>query len=136
MRVQGWYSPKAFHTINPSLIFGLSPQQNDFRIKTIKNSRYSHSKQNEFSAEKINIGGWLFLILVAVGFLGLILATLSKLRSRDQNLKILAIYIATQIPVLFIYHMHLSVGGMADRIYWIMFGYMMVLINTNQRESP
>ena len=82
------------------------------------------------------IGGWLFLILVAVGFLGLILATLSKLRSRDQNLKILAIYIATQIPVLFIYHMHLSVGGMADRIYWIMFGYMMVLINTNQRESP
>ncbi len=81
------------------------------------------------------IGGWLFLILVAVGFLGLILATLSKLRSRDENLKILAIYIATQIPVLFIYHMHLSVGGMADRIYWIMFGYMMVLINTNQRES-
>lgn len=81
------------------------------------------------------IGGWLLLIVVAVGFLGLILATFSKLRSRDQNLKILAIYVATQIPILFIYHMHLSVGGMADRIYWIMFGYMMVLINTNRRES-
>ena len=81
------------------------------------------------------LGGWLLLVLVAVGFLGLILATFSKLRGRDANLKVLAIYVATQIPILFIYHMHLSVGGMADRIYWIMFGYMMVLINTNRRES-
>ena len=30
----------------------------------------------------------------------------------------------TQIPIIFIYHIHLSMGGIADRIYWIIFGYM------------
>ena len=35
---QGWYSAKTFPTINPSLIFGLSPSATPFRNKNNKNS--------------------------------------------------------------------------------------------------
>ncbi len=72
------------------------------------------------------IGGFGFIILVFVGFIGLIAVSFKKLRSAAPEFKILAIYVLTHIPILFIYHVHLSLGGMADRFYWIVIGYMMI----------
>lgn len=72
------------------------------------------------------IGGFGFIILVFMGFVGLIVVSFKKMRSAPPEFKILAIYLLTHIPVLFIYHMHLSLGGMADRFYWIVIGYMMI----------
>ena len=48
------------------------------------------------------------------------------LNIKNNHLKILAIYFLSQIPILLIYHVHLSLGGMADRLYWIVFGYIML----------
>lgn len=72
------------------------------------------------------IGGLGFVVLVFVGFIALIVVSFKKLRSAQPEFKILAIYLLTHIPILFIYHMHLSIGGMADRFYWIVVGYMMI----------
>lgn len=72
------------------------------------------------------IGGIGFIALIFVGFGGLIAVSFQKLRSAPSEFKILAIYILTHIPILFIYHVHLSLGGMADRFYWIVIGYMMI----------
>jgi hypothetical protein len=79
------------------------------------------------------IGGIGFIVLVFIGFAGLIAVSFQKLRSAPPEFKILAIYILTHIPILFIYHVHLSVGGMADRFYWIVIGYMM--INVRKQNS-
>ena len=70
------------------------------------------------------IGGWGLMVITVILLLGLTVAALKKLKSKNDALKIIAIYILTQIPLLVIYHVHLSVGGIADRIYWIAFGYM------------
>lgn len=72
------------------------------------------------------IGGVGFIAIIFFGFSGLIAMSLQKLRSAPPEFKILAIYVLTHIPILFIYHVHLSLGGMADRFYWIVFGYMMI----------
>ncbi len=70
------------------------------------------------------IGGWGFILLTLIAFIGLFLNSLRALFSKNAAMKILAVYLITHLPILFIYHMHLSLGGIADRIYWIVFGYM------------
>lgn len=72
------------------------------------------------------IGGWGFIFLSLVGFLVLFLATFKTMFSKNLALRLLAIYMLTSMPILLIYHMHLSLGGIADRIYWIVIGYMAV----------
>lgn len=72
------------------------------------------------------IGGIGFVVLILIGLTSLIVISFKKLRSASAEFKILAIYILTHIPILFIYHVHLSLGGMADRFYWIVIGYMMI----------
>ncbi|MFN3453514.1 MAG: O-antigen ligase family protein [Pseudobdellovibrio sp.] len=72
------------------------------------------------------IGGIFFIVIVALGFLILIFKSMQKLKSKDPVYKVMAIYMITQLPILFIYHMHLSMGGMADRVYWLIVGYMCI----------
>ena len=70
------------------------------------------------------VGGWGFIVITTVLLISLFVACLIKLRSKNYAIRILAIYALSQIPILIIYHVHLSIGGIADRIYWIVFGYM------------
>lgn len=72
------------------------------------------------------IGGWGFILLSCFGFAALTVSTIRSLKSKSDSMKILAIYMLTQLPILFIYHVHLSIGGIADRIYWIVFGYLAI----------
>jgi len=44
--------------------------------------------------------------------------------SNNTAMQIFGIYGVVQIPILIIYHWHLSLGGMADRFYWLVFGYL------------
>lgn len=70
------------------------------------------------------LGGWGLIFITVLGFSALTIATLKTLLSKSDALKIVSIYVLTHLPILFIYHIHLSVGGIADRIYWIAFGYI------------
>ena len=66
------------------------------------------------------------VLLCAVGFCALGVASFRSLFSKSDAIKIISIYILTHLPILLIYHMHLSIGGIADRMYWIFFGYMTI----------
>lgn len=81
------------------------------------------------------IGGWGFVLIVLCGFAGLIIYSFKKLKEASPEFKIMAIYILTHAPILFIYHMHLSLGGMADRFYWIFIGYMMIHISKPRAQQ-
>ncbi len=70
------------------------------------------------------VGGWGLIILTSIMMISLFVASLKSLRSKNYAIRILAIYALSQIPILIIYHLHVSIGGIADRIYWIVFGYM------------
>ncbi len=70
------------------------------------------------------IGGWGLIAMTTIFMLALLVAGLKSLKSKNAALKIIAIYTLSQIPLLIIYHLHFSIGGIADRIYWIVFGYM------------
>lgn len=70
------------------------------------------------------VGGWPFLIWTGVFLLLLLMFSFKALLSEDLVLQIFGIYAVVQIPILIIYHWHLSLGGMADRFYWLVFGYL------------
>lgn len=91
--------------------------------KQVGNYNANKDPHNLFISAGV-VGGWGLIALTAFGFFALILASLKSLMSKNLSIRILAIYMLTQIPIIFIYHIHLSMGGIADRIYWIIFGYM------------
>ncbi len=52
--------------------------------------------------------------------------TFLRLQAKDEALKMIAIYMVTQLPIIFIYHVHISIGGIADRIYWLVIGFLAI----------
>lgn len=84
------------------------------------------------------IGGWPLLGLSAIALLLLLIGTLKALSSRDLYKRQVAIYLASHIPILVIYHVHLSLGGMADRLYWLVFGFVAasLLLSPESQNSP
>lgn len=70
------------------------------------------------------VGGWFFICWTVVFVVMLLVLSLRALVSSDTVMQIFGIYGVVQIPILIIYHWHLSLGGMADRFYWLVFGYL------------
>lgn len=70
------------------------------------------------------IGGWPLLILSGIALVFMLLGSLKALTSFDISKRQVAIYLLAHIPILVIYHIHLSIGGMADRLYWMVFGFV------------
>lgn len=70
------------------------------------------------------VGGWPLLVLaiMALGFM--VIGSLKALKSFDMSKRQVAVYLVSHIPILVIYHVHLSIGGMADRLYWMVFGFV------------
>lgn len=108
---------------NEWLGLGLLSKYGSTDEKSVGNYSANKDPHNLFISAGV-IGGWGLVTLTAFGFLSMILASLKSLLSKDKALQVIAIYVLTQIPIIFIYHIHLSMGGIADRIYWIVFGYM------------
>lgn len=70
------------------------------------------------------IGGWPFLVWTIV-LLCLLLGSLLYLlffTAQSDEARIWQNYLVCHLPILVIYHWHLSIGGMADRFYWLAFG--------------
>lgn len=70
------------------------------------------------------IGGWPLLVLAAISLILMVVGSLKALLSFDISKRQVAIYLLSHIPILIIYHVHLSIGGMADRLYWMVFGFI------------
>lgn len=76
------------------------------------------------------IGGWPLVILSAIGLIFMFLGSLKALKVANLAKRQVAIYLLSHIPILVIYHIHLSIGGMADRLYWLVFGFVAASIAT------
>ncbi|WP_413559909.1 O-antigen ligase family protein [Bdellovibrio sp. HCB209] len=70
------------------------------------------------------VGGWPLLILAAIALGFMTIGSLKALKSFSIAKRQVAIYLLAHIPILVIYHIHLSIGGMADRMYWMVFGFV------------
>jgi hypothetical protein len=70
------------------------------------------------------IGGWPMLAMSVVALVFMTIGSLKALTTRDVPKRLVAIYLLSHIPILVIYHIHLSLGGMADRMYWLVFGFV------------
>lgn len=81
------------------------------------------------------IGGWPFMIVVTIGFLLMIAGSLRGIIKGDENTKVVGIFLLSHIPVFVIYHVHLSLGGMGDRMYWLIFGYLALKLGRDTKNT-
>jgi O-antigen ligase len=77
------------------------------------------------------IGGYPLLVLSGIGYLFLILGAIRGMMNKDVNQKLLGLFLLAHLPVFVIYHAHFSLGGMGDRLYWLVFGYLGILRQTD-----
>lgn len=81
------------------------------------------------------IGGLPLLILSLIAVLFMIIGALKALGRQGIANRQVAVYLLAHIPILIIYHVHLSIGGMADRLYWLVFGFMAVTVTSCKSEN-
>ncbi|MCR9205728.1 MAG: O-antigen ligase family protein, partial [Halobacteriovoraceae bacterium] len=93
--------------------------------KGIKVSGYNSFKDphNLFISAGV-IGGWPLLILSVVGYLLMIYGAINGMLSASYDMRIMGIFLFSHLLVFVIYHAHFSLGGMGDRMYWLVFGYL------------
>jgi len=70
------------------------------------------------------VGGWPLLLLSIVSILLFAIACFKKILRGSHFEQVIGVYLLSHIPILLIYHAHLSLGGMADRLYWLAFGFL------------
>jgi O-antigen ligase len=70
------------------------------------------------------IGGYPLFIYAIIGYLLMVLGAFKGMPQQSPERKILGLFLLSHLPVFIIYHAHFSLGGMADRIYWLIFGYL------------
>lgn len=70
------------------------------------------------------IGGYPLLVLSIIGYLMMMVAVLKGLRETDPYRQTMALFLLAHLPVFVIYHASFSLGGMGDRLYWLVFGYL------------
>lgn len=70
------------------------------------------------------IGGYPLFLFAILGYLLMIAGAIKGLNQNNPNRQILGLFLLSHLPVFVIYHAHFSLGGMADRIYWLVFGYL------------
>lgn len=70
------------------------------------------------------IGGYPLFILAIIGYIMMVFAAFRGINQQDPNRVILGLFLLSHLPVFVIYHAHFSLGGIADRIYWLVFGYL------------
>ncbi len=79
------------------------------------------------------IGGYPLLIFSLLAFLILLIGSLRSLQSSMVEKQLIGLFLISHLPVFLIYHAHFSLGGMADRIYWLFFGYLGKNIKLNEQ---
>lgn len=80
------------------------------------------------------IGGWPLLVLAGISLILMVVGSFKALLSFDISKRQVAIYLLSHIPILVIYHIHLSIGGMADRLYWMVFGFIAASVSRTGKK--
>jgi hypothetical protein len=70
------------------------------------------------------IGGYPLLVLSIIAYLLMIAGVLKGLSQDNIHRQTMALFLLAHLPVFVIYHANFSLGGMGDRLYWLVFGYL------------
>lgn len=70
------------------------------------------------------IGGYPLLVMSILGYLLMMVGVYKGLKEDNTDRQILGLFLLSHLPVFIIYHAHFSLGGVGDRIYWLIFGYL------------
>lgn len=109
----------------PWIGLGLLSKFGDTEGEDVVNSYNSFQDPHNLFISSAVVGGYPFGLWVAFGFLLAIAACVQgALKASNEAHHVLALYLLSHLPILAIYHMHLSLGGLADRLYWLVFGYL------------
>lgn len=120
---RGWEYFQTSPWIGQGLLSKFSGKE-DLNVESYNSFKDPH---NIFASAGV-VGGWPFIVWTGIFLLLLVALAVKALMSEHSVLHIFGIYAVVQIPILLIYHWHLSLGGMADRFYWLVFGYLALQI--------
>lgn len=109
---------------SPNIGLGLLSKFGSAEGEDVVESYNSFQDPHNLFISSAVIAGWPFALVVIFGFACLILRTGFAVLKENPPWLTLGVYVLSHLPILFIYHMHLSLGGLADRMYWICFGYL------------
>ncbi|MBC7713265.1 MAG: O-antigen ligase family protein [Rhizobacter sp.] len=70
------------------------------------------------------IGGYPLMILSIIGYLLMIVAVMKGLKETDPYRQTMGLFLLAHLPVFVIYHASFSLGGVGDRLYWLVYGYL------------
>jgi hypothetical protein len=70
------------------------------------------------------IGGYPLFIMSFIAFFMMIIASFKGLNESNPQRQIMGLFLLAHLPVFIVYHANFSLGGMGDRIYWLVFGYL------------
>lgn len=70
------------------------------------------------------IGGYPLMILSVLAYILMLAGVLRGLGQDNIHYQTVALFLLAHLPVFVIYHANFSLGGMGDRIYWLVFGYL------------
>lgn len=98
----------------------LNNSENGIEVESYNSFKDPH---NLFVSAAV-IGGYPLFIMAIIGYIMMIIVAFKDLGNNDPNRSIIALFLLSHLPVFVIYHAHFSIGGMADRIYWLIFGYL------------
>lgn len=113
---------------SPHVGLGLLSKFNNADSEDVVDSYNSFQDPHNLFISSSVVAGWPFGLWVLFGFGCLGVGSVALIRRRDKPGLTIAIYLLGQMPILAIYHMHLSLGGLADRFYWLSFGYLGLLL--------
>jgi hypothetical protein len=113
---------------SPHVGLGLLSKFNNADSEDVVDSYNSFQDPHNLFISSSVVAGWPFGLWVLFGFGCLGVGSIALIRRREKPGLTIAIYLLGQMPILAIYHMHLSLGGLADRFYWLSFGFLGFLL--------
>ena len=81
------------------------------------------------------VGGWPLLILSVIGYLMMVVGAIRGLRHKNPHMRVMGLFLLSHLPVFIIYHLHVYLGGLGDRMYWLIFGYL-ATVERRPRKCP
>ena len=73
------------------------------------------------------VGGYPLFVLSIFAFILMLIGTVKEILIKSASRRVIGIFMLSHLPVFLIYHVHFSIGGLADRMYWLVFGYSSLL---------
>lgn len=98
----------------------LNNSENGIEVESYNSFKDPH---NLFVSAAV-IGGYPLFIMAIIGYIMMLIVAFRGIGHSDPDRSMIALFLLSHLPVFVIYHAHFSLGGMADRIYWLVFGYL------------